>query len=54
VSPRARRAGSSWNDESFDGAALAYADLLAAADQRATALAFFRAAIAELSQQRTG
>ncbi len=34
-----------WNATSFPGATLAYADLLEAADQRTTALAFFRTAI---------
>jgi hypothetical protein len=31
-----------WNDEHFDGASLPFAALVAAEDQRATALAFFR------------
>ena len=31
-----------WNDENFNGASLSYQDLLAAGDQRETAMAFFR------------
>ena len=49
VSPWAERAGAFWNDDSFDGASLPYATLLGPDDQRATALAFFGAAIAELT-----
>jgi hypothetical protein len=36
------RSDAYWNDETFNGASLSYRELLAAADQRATALAFFR------------
>lgn len=39
-----------WNAESFNGAVLTYAELLAADDQRATALAFYRKGITLLAQ----
>jgi hypothetical protein len=42
VAPWERRAGPVWSDPHFGGASLAYADLLTADDQRATALAFFQ------------
>lgn len=38
-----------WNDPSFGGAALPYGELLAAADQRGAALAFYRAGLAILT-----
>lgn len=41
VAPWERRTGAFWSDPHFGGAALAYEELLAAAEQRATALAFF-------------
>lgn len=39
-----------WNAESFNGAVLPYAELMAADDQHATALAFYRKGIALLAQ----
>lgn len=48
VSPWNRRSGAFWNDHVFGGASLTYATLLAAADQRATALAFLRRGLDEL------
>jgi len=39
-----------WNAEGFTGAVLSYADLIAADDQRAAALAFYRKGIALLAQ----
>lgn len=39
-----------WNAEGFTGAVLSYADLIAAEDQRAAALAFYRRGIALLAQ----
>jgi hypothetical protein len=44
-----KRPGTFWNDGAFGGASLPYAALLAAADQRAAALAFFRRGLQELS-----
>jgi hypothetical protein len=44
-----REASSIWNARGFPGAELPYADLLAADDQRAAALSFFRARIETLS-----
>lgn len=41
VSPWNARAGAFWNDRAFGGASLTYAALLAAGDQRETALAFY-------------
>ncbi|WP_329238923.1 hypothetical protein OG417_36700 [Actinoallomurus sp. NBC_01490] len=49
VAPWHRRAGRFWNDTAFGGASLTYATLLSADDQRETALAFFRQALAELN-----
>ncbi|HEY0540453.1 MAG TPA: hypothetical protein VGD53_18935 [Actinoallomurus sp.] len=48
VSPWREHAGAFWNDDAFGGASLTYAALLAADDQRETALAFFRQGLAEL------
>jgi hypothetical protein len=48
VSPWREHAGAFWNDGAFGGASLRYATLLAADDQRETALAFFRQGLAEL------
>jgi hypothetical protein len=45
----ARPEGELWQASAFRGAELAYADLLAAADQRAAALDFFRARLAALN-----
>jgi hypothetical protein len=42
VAPWEKQTGPLWSDPHFGGAFLAYADLLAAEDQRATALAFFQ------------
>jgi hypothetical protein len=49
VSPWRKRAGAFWNDGTFGGASLTYAALLAADDQRETALAFFRRGLDELN-----
>jgi hypothetical protein len=38
-----------WNDETFNGSSLSYPDLLAAEDQRATALAFLREGFTRLT-----
>jgi hypothetical protein len=43
VGPWERQTGDFWSDPHFGGASLAYAELLAAGDQRAAALAFFEA-----------
>jgi hypothetical protein len=48
VSPWCEHVGAFWNDDAFGGASLTYAALLAADDQRETALAFFRQGLAEL------
>ncbi|WP_433173297.1 hypothetical protein [Actinoallomurus sp. CA-150999] len=42
VAPWAKRTGAFWNDDAFGGASLPYTALLAADDQRAAALGFFR------------
>lgn len=42
VAPWEKQIGPLWSDAAFGGASLAYADLLDAEDQRATALAFFQ------------
>jgi hypothetical protein len=52
VAPWEPQTGPLWSDTAFGGASLAYADLLAAEDQRATALAFFQRAWDELSAPR--
>ena len=49
VGPWEKRTGAFWNDGTFGGAALSYATLLAADDQRETALAFFRQGLEELN-----
>ncbi|MGH3382422.1 MAG: hypothetical protein ACRDP6_47605 [Actinoallomurus sp.] len=49
VGPWEKRTGAFWNDRTFGGAALSYGALLAAADQRETALAFFRTGLEELN-----
>jgi hypothetical protein len=48
VSPWTPHTGAFWNDRAFGGASLTYATLLAADDQRGTALAFFRQGLEEL------
>jgi hypothetical protein len=49
VAPWRKRTGAFWNDGTFSGATLTYATLLAADDQRRTALAFFRQGLDELN-----
>lgn len=49
VAPWQKRPGAFWNDATFGGAALSYAALLGADDQRATALAFLRRGLEELN-----
>jgi hypothetical protein len=49
IAPWKKRTGAFWNDTVFGGASLTYGALLAADDQRATALAFFRRGLDELT-----
>ncbi|MDN3352227.1 hypothetical protein [Actinomadura sp. DC4] len=49
VAPWQKRPGAFWNDATFGGAALSYAALLGADDQRAAALGFFRRGLEELN-----
>ena len=49
VAPWEKQAGVFWNDTVFGGASLPYAALLAADDQRRTALEFFHAGLRELN-----
>lgn len=49
VAPWRERQGRFWNDDAFGGASLTYGALLAADDQRETALAFFRSGLDELA-----